>query len=285
MQQETKKVLVTGATGFIGGAVVKTLAEKGWDVTKAVRDVDAEDDFKNLYLDLSKPESILSLSNNEKFDVVVHIGAYIGFSGQTESELFVPNVLSSGCLAYLAREWGAQFVFASAAIVHGARATLIGESSPLNTDTAYAKSKWLAEEMIKASGVYYCNLRIAGVFGKNGPEHLGINRSIDCALKGKVPVQIGRGSALRNYIYVEDVAETISYVVEQKLTGTHLVSGQERISINEMLQTICDIFISGDIPKIKSGKDGINQYITPSSVLPQARSFYDALLDIKRLAS
>ena len=54
----------------------------------------------------------------------------------------------------------------------------ITQDSSVNADTPYGKSKWLAEELIRMSGVNHCILRIGGVFGLNGPMHLGLNRTI-----------------------------------------------------------------------------------------------------------
>ncbi len=286
MQQNKKKVLVTGANGFIGRHVVTTLAIQGWMVFKGVRVVDSTDVYENVYLDLSKLESILSLENKFRFDAIVHIGSSIGFYGQAESELFVENVLSTGCLSYLVKQWNAQLIFTSAAIIHGARASKIEGSSPIDTDTAYAKSKWLAEELIKSSGIEYCILRISGVFGVNGPTHLGLNRAIDSAINGEELIQIGTGRAIRNYIYVQDVADLIFYILQQNLTGIHLVSGHEDMTITNMLEIICEIFLPTQSIVVKRGREAEHQRVIASPSLPKSRGFRDAILDIqKRLNS
>lgn len=78
--------------------------------------------------------------------------------------MFVSNILSSGCLGFVAQRWGAHLVYASAAIVCGTRSPNIGPSSPVVPDTNYALSKWLAERLIEYSGARQCTLRIGGVF-------------------------------------------------------------------------------------------------------------------------
>lgn len=47
--------------------------------------------------------------------------------------------------------------------------------------------------MIKMSDVSHAILRIGGVFGKDGPHHLGLNKSIDNAFKGITPIVYGGG--------------------------------------------------------------------------------------------
>jgi UDP-glucose 4-epimerase len=234
----TKTVLVTGATGFLGRATVPALAEAGWQITKGSRSA-AEPLAKGVVrLDLAEPATLLALAKQARFDAIVHLGARVCWAGETEAELFVPNVLATGCLAYLAGLWDARLIFASSAIVHGVRQETIESDSPLCPDTAYAKSKWLGEQLLATSNTKHCILRIAGVFGAGGPVHLGLNRAIDGAIKGEPPLQIGSGKALRNYVYVEDVAQAIVYALLEHLEGTHLLAGHEVISVSEMLKGV-----------------------------------------------
>ena len=278
-----KSVLVTGASGFIGRATVASLEKAGWNVTRALRLTEKSKDAKTIFIDLTKPSMILSLVDKMHFDAIVHIGAHIGWSGESLSELYVPNVLSTGCLAALSRQWDAHLLFTSAAIVSGIRTQKIETTSPLNPDTPYSKSKWLSEELILASECSHCIFRIAGVFGLDGPKHLGINRAIDGAINGLAPTQVGRAGALRNYIYVEDVADSIVFALENKMQGTHLVSGSEVLPIQQMLSQICEIFLPGQQAKIKDGAEAVSQVISPSQNLPATRKFIEALSDIKSM--
>ena len=278
---KARSVLVTGATGFIGRATVASLAQAGWVVTGGVRSAACSPENGQIYLDLNNPAEILALESGVRFDAIVHLGAHVGWSAATEVEMFAPNVLTTGCLAFLARQWNAHLVYASAAIVCGVKSERINASTPVSADTGYAQSKLLGEQLIEAAYVPHCILRIGGVFGSNGPSHLGLNRAIDGALKGNPPMQSGTGFALRNYIYVKDVAEAIVFVLQQRLEGTHFLSGSEVTSINQMLQTICDTLLPGQQPIIAEGPEPLSQVIEPSRHLPKSRGFRDALTDVK----
>ena len=216
-----------------------------------------------------------------RLDAIVHLGAQVALTDVLESELFVQNVLSTGCLAYLAKVWSAHLIFASTAIVYGARKDTIQVDSPLCLDTSYAKSKWLAEQLIVASGARHCIFRIAGVFGYNGPAHLGLNRAINAAVNGIPPVVIGSGKALRNYIYVKDAAAAIVHALREGTEGTHLLAGHEVLSIGEMMRTLCEVFVAGAMPLIKDGVEATSQVIVPSPDLPAPRSFQTALRDLR----
>ena len=278
----TKTVLVTGSTGFLGRAAVPALADAGWKITRGSRSAAELPAEGIVYLDLAEPASLLALAKQVRFDAIVHLGARVGWTGENEAELFVPNVLATGCLAYLAGLWDAHLIFASAAIVHGVRREAIESDSPLCPDTAYAKSKWLGEQLLATSSAKHCVFRIAGVFGAGGPAHLSLNCAIGGAIKGEPPFQIGSGKALRNYVYVKDVAQTIVYALHEHLRGTHLLAGREVISVSEMLRGVCDTFSPGQHPVIKDGPEATNQVIRPSSFLPAPRAFREALIDIRK---
>lgn len=275
-----KTVLVTGASGFIGRATVTCLQNAGWRVTCAVRSAKSFE-HDQIHLDLNDPAGILALESSHRFDAIVHLGASIGWSGAAESEMYVPNALATGCLAFLTRQWNARLIYASAAIVCGVKTEKIDLRTPALPDTAYAKSKYLGEQLIESSCVPHCILRIGGVFGVNGPAHLGLNRAVDGALKGLAPTQIGEAGQLRNYIYVKDVAQAILFALNSRLQGTHFLAGSEAISVNQMLKEICDTFLPGLRPTHQDGAESMCQVILPSLELPKTRSFSEALSDIK----
>ncbi|MBL1140625.1 MAG: NAD(P)-dependent oxidoreductase [Proteobacteria bacterium] len=277
-----KKVLVTGSSGFIGSAVVETLTDNGWIVTTTTRHSKRLKSGSCVFLDLSDINSIVNLDKNQHFDAIVHLGAHIGWSGQSSKELFIPNVVATGILAEFSAKIDAKFVFASASIVHGIKTEEITQDTVLNPDTPYGKSKWLAEELIAVSGTRNCRLRIGGVFGQNGPAHLGLNRAIANAINKIPPQLIGAGDALRNYIYVNDVATAISYILDNDIDGVHLLAGTEVNSIAAMLQQICDVFIPGQSPIVIEEAEANNQVVSPSDILPDTRNIKDALMDIHK---
>ena len=189
-----RSVLVTGSTGFIGKQTVIALEKADWHVTTAVRHEVPSQGQEALRIDLESPDSILALGKKRRFDAVVHLGAHVGWSGATIGEMYTPNVLATACIAKLAREWGSHVVYASAAVVCGARTGCIANDTPVKADTPYAHTKLLGEQLIEASQVESCILRIGGVFGLNGPSHLSFNRAIQGVVEGKLPLQDGAGS-------------------------------------------------------------------------------------------
>jgi nucleoside-diphosphate-sugar epimerase len=281
----SETVLVTGASGFLGRDVAAALDAAGYRVVHCVRRRPAGvPAARILECDFQNPSQVLALEQRCRPAVVVHLASDVTLTTNDDSSLFAPNVLATACIAHLARQWNAHLIFASSVSVHGVRAVQIGPDAALDADTAYGRSKLLGEQVIQASGARYCILRIAGIFGANGPRHLGLNRAIDAAIGGAVPTVVGRGTARRNYIYVRDAANAVLAATEQRLEGVHHLAGSDVVSIQSMMQLICDIFVPGSGPQFAAGGEASDQVIEPSPRLPTTRSFASALQDIRAAA-
>ena len=83
------RVLVTGSSGFIGSAIADKLEASGCNVVRTTRKKSKANNINLIYLDLSKLETISKLANHQRFDVIIHFGAKIGWSNESIEELFV----------------------------------------------------------------------------------------------------------------------------------------------------------------------------------------------------
>ncbi len=273
------KVFITGANGFLGRSTVSALEQDKWQVYKGLR---SQTSNNSILLDLENPKEILELEHKYKFDTIIHLATKVGFNSVSSAELYIPNVLSTACLLFLAKQWNAKFIFASASIVCGVRSKLINSLSEIKADTPYGYSKWLAEELISASKVNSCILRFCGIFGDGGPSHLGLNRAIAQAKNKQLPQIIGEGKSRRNYIYVKDAATSIAASLSNNLQGMHFVAGSETLTISEMMHQLCEVFLPHQKPRSVSGRAATDQVVEPSLALPPSRSFREALQDIKK---
>jgi nucleoside-diphosphate-sugar epimerase len=143
-------------------------------------------------------------------------------------------------------------------------------------------SKWIAEELIKDTHKNVAILRIAGIFGLNGPRHLFLNNSICNAVMKHIPPKlIGEGIAKRNYIYVKDVAKWIYYIAENDLKGTFYLASKDVLNIKEMAESICEVFLDSKMPERVNGSESHDQVCGVSEPHPDLFSFTEALRDIK----
>lgn len=271
--------MITGVNGFVGTDLMRNLGKTDCELIPILR---RSAGFKNeVIIDFCNPNFYSVIKRLPKVDAIIHLGAKVDFNIKDMNAFFEPNILATAQLANWANKIDAHFIFASSAIIFGTKNSRITLESKPDPDTNYGYSKWLAEEIIRASGVKYTILRIAGVFGKGGPSHLGINKAINDALKGVIPVQYGTGKIKRNYIYVKDLSKIIEFCIERKIKGTHFVSGSSINTISEMLQLVCDVILPGRKPEYRQGTDGHDIIIEHSAHLPKGRSFEEAIRDIK----
>jgi len=157
------RILITGASGFVGRHLEKLLEISGYEFYHLVRN---KKGFYNEFIWDFKgplPEGI------PVCDVIVHLAAYVDFSSNLDIDQYKVNTVSTLRLAAHAKEHGAYFIFASTAGVHGTQYPLITKDTPIAPENHYAMSKYLAEEQLKALGVNHSILRIGGVYGLDGP--------------------------------------------------------------------------------------------------------------------
>jgi UDP-glucose 4-epimerase len=285
-QQAIKKIknktaVVTGAGGFLGRRVVARLKVLGWTVIEAFNGKMEVDGVTHGF-DLNKPQTMKSIRSIVAMDALIHLGAKVGWNGETIQDLATPNIESTSELAIIANEKDAKIIFASAAVVYGSKTTLISSDSPLNPDTPYAESKLEAERMIIKAKTNHCILRFCGLWGERGPKHLMLNRAINKALDGKTPIIYGSGRAVRNYLYVMDAAEIVIDSLNEQKQGTYLVGGAERLSISEMLQKVCQVFLPGQVPQHVEHEEALDQIIESTYTILNRITFHEALIAIKK---
>lgn len=234
-----------------------------------------------IHWNLEKPNNLKSVGPLPKFHIVIHLACRVGWDGSLLNEMFVPNIIATRIIAEMAQKHGAFFIFSSAAIVHGSKTEMITPKSPLHCDTPYAESKIMAENEIEKILREFCILRFGGIFGRNGPSHLGLNRAIENILAGKNPSYIGSGSARRNYISVHDAAKVIASICENRIRGRHLCAGHSSLSIKTMLEEACRLLNPLKCsPQQKEGLEARDQIIEVSNHLPQSGTFQHAMREL-----
>jgi nucleoside-diphosphate-sugar epimerase len=271
-------VLVVGASGFLGSALAGQFRKEGGCVSASSR----TSGDPETACDLQRPEQIRVMLDRVQPAVVVNCAVVADFSAGSLSRQYAVNVLAPAVMAQWCAERGTHLVQISGSLVCSARAAMVGPDTPVNPDTDYGRAKWLAEQMIEASGCRAAVLRFGGIYGLGGPRHLGLNRALDGAMSGQVPVLTGEGTGKRNYVHVDDAAGMIVHAVRHQLTGTHLAAGAETLSIRDMLQTVCDVLLPGTTPVRQPGFDTSDTIVASSPHLPASRPLREVLKGLQK---
>tara|TARA_B100000795_G_scaffold269472_1_gene258938 strand:- start:1423 stop:2244 length:822 start_codon:yes stop_codon:yes gene_type:complete len=268
------KILITGANGFLGGVLCSQLQDTNHLAFATVRKKNNPNDIE---CDLGNIDILLTVLNKYQPDVIINCAAKVNFLDDSEQEQYNVNALAPSVIASWCAENNAHLIQTSGSIVNGNSITQFSNDSlelPINF---YGKTKLLADRAIRLSQCDYTVVRFGGIFGENGPSHLGINNAINQSKEGNVPTIIGKGEAIRNYIHVQDAAKLLIHCVENKIIGTHYAGSQQSISIAQMIKDICSIYLSNQEPKYKDGEESIDQITKVSVDFPETLPFKKAL--------
>jgi len=224
------RVLITGATGFLGGWTAKLLAKRGYSIIAAGRNLKkvrelAEGGCEFLALDLLDREAVLRKVQRDRIDAVVHCAAAVSPYGTLEYFL-ANNVIATKNIVDACTLNGIKgFVNISTPSVYFdyQHRTNIRESDPLPKRPAslYAATKLQAEEYALGAvnrGLRIVTLRPRGIFGPGDDVFLG---SILRRVKHDRAPLINDGHSLIDLTYVENCVDAIALALNntEKLCG------------------------------------------------------------------
>ncbi len=206
------RVLLTGASGFLGTRVLGKLLGNGFQVYAMTRQ-------NNLYCwpkgvmvchgDIRKPEACMEFTRG--VDVVVHAAG----AKRPTDDLWNVNYHGTSNLIHAAVENGVKgFLHVSSIGVIGADPFVkrcYDEDSNCDPESIYEKSKWEAELLLRQAdtrNMWVCIVRPTNVFGDRGPQKGLLN--LATKLKRGHFAYLGGRSSVCNFVFVEDVAHAIA---------------------------------------------------------------------------
>jgi nucleoside-diphosphate-sugar epimerase len=252
----SKKILVTGAGGFIGYNLCIALADSGHEVIgvnrhypKHVMD-GPQQHFRAVTTDFRNWNLMNELLSG--VEVVFHLASAHLQISLPDSEYWDVNVHSLKPLLELAEKCGVQrFVHASSVSVYGDLTEMPAtEESPCNPQSIYGQTKLAGEKEVlsfaETTGFPVVITRPAWVYGPHCPRTLRLYKALR---KGHFAM-IGNGGNLRHPIFIADMIEAFRLTMEaQSAVGElFLIAGQAPISTKELVQSFCEVL---DLPAIK----------------------------------
>jgi nucleoside-diphosphate-sugar epimerase len=211
------KVLVTGASGLMGGGVAAALVAAGLEVTTFQRRPSGVDGARDVRGSLDDPAAVSAAVAGA--EGVVHLAAKVAISGP-EAEYQAVNVEGTRALLAAARAAGVtRFVQVSSPSVAHLGAALVGEgagpASPEHARGPYARTKAAAELIALAAdapGFAVTAVRPHIVWGP-GDTQL-VERVVNRSHQGRMVV-VGDGAALIDSTYVDDAVDALVAALER----------------------------------------------------------------------
>ncbi len=218
MAGEKLKVLITGATGFIGSQIVPRLIEQGYEVYSLERYVTGRyvlgqrRDVKTVFGDLKEYFTIKRILREVQPDAVIHLAAVspVAYSYDHPHEVIETNFLGTVNLAESCmREVPhfRHFMFASTSETYGNGPNPKTEETPQNPNSPYAVSKVACEKyllyMHDAFDFPVTILRNFNTYGRKNNTHFVVERTIVQMLREKT-VRLGDPTPVRDFEYVDD---------------------------------------------------------------------------------
>lgn len=258
----TRKILVTGAGGFIGSNLTDALLKRGDDVTALVQynargswgwlDLYQDDCPANLQVVLGNVTDAEQMSNlSAGNDTILHLAALIGipYSYQAPRSYVQTNVIGTLNLLEAARRHDIpRFIHTSTSEVYGSACyTPIDEAHPLQGQSPYSASKIGADKLVES---YHCSFEVPVItvrpFNTYGPRQSTravIPTIITQALAGPT-VRLGSLDPIRDLTYVADTAAgfiAAADAPDAAIGGTYNLGTGEAVSIGQLAETINDL--------------------------------------------
>lgn len=245
---EGKRILLTGAAGFIGSHVADALLQEG------VAELLLVDDFsngvrRNLDRALADPRARLeqgSLQDSVRWrallpgvDYVLHFAAVKhGASHADQEALFGTNVRGMYDFVSACADAGVRrFLFASSLYVYGVENRQpFRETDELNSRTTYGASKIFGEQMLRAacakSGMEGISLRYFFVYGprlyQRRYAYAFVGNTLRCLQSGRPPVVYGDGRQTFDYVYIDDAVRATLLALRSAVTNRAINIGTGR---------------------------------------------------------
>ena len=240
------KILVTGASGFIGGHLAQSLLERGDDVRVLMRNRRyRSSQFEVVFGDLSDVESLRAAVKG--VEAVFHIAAIRDQWGIPYEDYHQVNVEGTRHLLQAAADQGCRFVYCSSVGVMGHPGRLnINESFPYAAGDGkynYSHTKALADEMTldyAAKGRLFATVVRPVITYGPGDTWGMVTKLIDMLAKRRF-LPVGNGNNHLHLAFISDIVKGFLLALDNDRANgrAYIIAGPEPITLNELVNKIC----------------------------------------------
>ncbi|MCI8992068.1 MAG: NAD(P)-dependent oxidoreductase [Eubacterium sp.] len=216
-------ILLTGATGFLGSNLLKKLLDDGQEVCCIKRnksDCRRIEKVKNacVWYDL-ETEPAERIFQDHKIELVIHCATDYGRNEADYFKVYQTNVFFPLKLLECAVKYGCKYFINTDTFSVKMIDYLWRDSMPLYRDT-YHKSKYLfthiAKDYLDKWDIAFINLQLEHIYGPDDGEGKFVSYVLDNLQKCADQIELTEGKQIRDWIYLDDVVEAYTAVVNQR---------------------------------------------------------------------
>jgi len=234
------KCLISGAAGYIGSHLTRTLLKQNHELT--------------LIDNYSNPSNIVEIDGIQiehfdirddrdwsGYDICFHLAAIAGIKECEKDPVNAHHNNVFGTYNILRNGFRGRFIFPSSSAVFGqAEEPEIDETHPAIPRSVYGKNKLDAENIVKLHE-NYCILRFSNIYGKG----IFCKRTVaDCFVENAIrrePLMIhGDGKQRRDFVHINDVVRAYIVAMRSDINGVFNIGGNEALSINDIAESVVD---------------------------------------------
>lgn len=238
------KILVTGASGFVGQSLAKLLLNSNYEIHTILRkesDTSKIDAKAKLFIYEDNIDSLLEYFQNEKFDGVVHLASLFLASHAKDdiANLIDSNIKFGTQLLEVCKQSNVRWFINTGTFWQNF------ESSDYNPVNLYAATKEAFENIAKyyteTSDLIFTTIKLNDTFGPNDTRNKVFNLWGKIAKSGET-LEMSAGEQLIDISYIEDVVSTYKLLIEHLSSQnaadfknrTFAVKSNERMSLKEL---------------------------------------------------
>lgn len=262
------RILLTGASGFVGKAFVESLSTED-EVVCLGRNGEGKNFFRT---DITSKQSVELASShiNGDFDALIHLAAFVPKTAD-EDQLGPANATNEVGLVNLLEVFGSRLkkiVLGSTAEVYDQAQVegVITEDNPVKPASYYGATK-LASEFVALSYGKKTNtpvlvMRFSVMYGPHDPIARALPNFIRSAIKAEDIVITG-GQILRDYVHTSDVVQAIHCALGSEASGVFNIGTGQGISIQQAAEAVVAVAGSPSKVIIEAGSGGVDVVLSP----------------------
>jgi len=250
--EQKLRVLLTGATGFIGSHVARLLVNANCEVHALVREnsnlwriKDIASQLNLVQADLLAADKVQVQLDKIRPEMCLHLAWYAVPTKYLTAHENIDLLRGSlQLISYLAQLGCKRFVGLGTCFEYDIGAECLTETSPVKPRNLYAASKLALQtvlgQLASTTGMEAVWLRLFYLYGPYEPEQRLVP-AVVCSLLRNQVAKVTKGEQVRDFLHVEDVAAAIWAVAQSNLTGPVNIGSGKAVTVRDIATRIGDI--------------------------------------------